>query len=709
MDVKSIRQAAAAECGLACLAIASGMLGASIDLAELRRKHPISTRGLTLEEIIRIAGSLDMTGRALRCEVEELQELRTPAILHWSFNHFVVLLKVGRNGVEIQDPSRGVRSLPFKEVAENFTGVALELSRSPAFRKRKERSALQLTSLFRMTPEITTGLIQTLVLSLLLQAYVVASPFYMQLAIDEAAMKGDLGLLAALAIGFALFGLFNTGATALRAIALQKMSALLGWDMTGRLFHHLTRLPLPWFQRRRLADALSRFESIEPVRGLFANGLVGSVIDGLMSIVTLVMMIVFAWQLALVAVAGLVIYILIRLLAIPMTIRLSGDALIASIAEQGKRIEMLRAIQTIKVMGAESQRESDWANRYAETIRTGQANAFAQIAFSSIQNLADMLANVAIIYLGARAVIEGSMTVGVLYAFMAYKNQFVGRSQGLFETFVSWRMLDLHSDRLADIALTPVERGIDDAGVGLQEMHGEIELRDLTFRYAPQEPVVFRGVSAKIKAGEFVAIIGPSGAGKSTLVKVLCGLYPSSGGEVLIDGLPLSAWGPRTVRRNLGVVMQDDELIAGSIAENVAFFADDIDMDRVWECLAMAAIDEEIRAMPMRGETFVGDMGSALSGGQKQRVLLARALYRRPRILVLDEATSHLDVARELRINSAVKAQSMTRIIVAHRPETIAAADRVLILQKGRLIEAQRFSESAGPPIESTAEPQQST
>ncbi|MNK43153.1 Toxin RTX-I translocation ATP-binding protein [compost metagenome] len=690
MHVKSIRQTEAAECGLVCLAIASGMLGARLELSELRRKFPTSSRGTSLQDLMAIASAMQMTSRPLKCELAELPELQTPAILHWGLDHFVVLLKADNKTATIQDPARGLRKTPIKEAGDRFTGVALEIARAPNFKRRKERSPLKLTSLFQLTPAIIGGLIQTLILSLLLQAYVVASPFYMQLAIDEAALKGDKGLLGALALGFGLFGLFNVGATALRGVALQKISALLGWDMTGRLFHHMVRLPLPWFQRRRLADALSRFESIQPVRALFANGLVSSVIDGLLAVVTMVMMVIFAWKLALLAAAGLLAYILIRLVAIPATIQLAGDALMADIAEKGKRIETLRAMQTIKVMGAETQREGDWSNRFAETIRTNQKNAFAQIGFSSVQGAADAISNVAIIYLGASAVIDNTMTVGVLFAFMAYKTQFLSRAQGLFETFVNWRMLDLHSDRIADIALTPVEVGIDEVGTGLQEMRGAIELSSLTFRYAPQEPPVFQGVDIRIASGEFVAIVGPSGAGKSTLVKVLCGLYPSTAGEVLIDGLPLRAWGPRTVRRNLGVVMQDDELISGSIAENVAFFAEDIDMDWVWACLTMASIDEEVRAMPMRAETFVGDMGSSLSGGQKQRILLARALYRRPKILILDEATSHLDVARERAINEAITAQAVTRIVVAHRPETIAAADRVLTLLNGRLLETPK-------------------
>jgi ATP-binding cassette subfamily B protein RaxB len=691
MDYRMLRQSEAAECGLACLAVASGALGAEIDLTALRRRYPVSSRGLNLEEIIRIAAALDMTTRAVRCEVEELRELRTPAILHWGLNHFVVLLKVTRKGIQVQDPARGVRIPDWKEVDKKFTGVALELTRSPAFRRRKERSALNLTSLLSITPEIRSAFVHTLVLSVLLQAYVIGSPFYIQLAIDEAALKGDQGLLGLLAIGFALFGIFNVGAGALRAVAMQKMSALLGWDMTGRLFHHMIRLPLPWFQSRRLADAHSRFESIEPVRGLFASGLVGSVIDGVMAIATLVMMLLFAWKLAIVALVGLGAYIILRQVAITTTIRLAGDSLVASIAEQGKRLETLRAIQTIKVMGAEAQREGEWANRYAETLKTNQGNAFAQIGFGSLQSLLDTLSNVAVIYLGARAVMEGSITVGLLFAFLSYKAQFTARAQGLYETFVQWRMLDLHSDRIADIALNPVERGIDSALGGLPEMKGGVSITDLSFRYAPHQPMVFEGVTLRIEPGEFVAVTGPSGAGKSTFIKVLCGLYPPVSGTVAIDDIDIATWGPRTVRQSIGVVLQDDELISGSIAENVSFFAETIDMEWVWTCLEMAGIADDIRNMPMRTETFVGDMGSSLSGGQKQRVLLARAFYRRPKILILDEATSHLDVAREEQINDAINSLDITRIVIAHRAETVARADRHISITKSGLIETQLF------------------
>lgn len=665
--------------------MASSRLGARLEMSSLRRQHPVSVRGLTFSEMADIAQSMEMVARTVRCELLELKDLALPAVLHWDMRHFVLLERVTGKRIVVSDPAVGRRALTMSEASKHFTGMAMEVSRAPAFRRRKERSPLNIVSMFRVTPGLAAALIQTLILSLLMQLYVLAGPFYMQLAVDEAALKGDRGLLVALAIGFGTFAIFNVVAEALRGVAVQRASALLGWDMTVRLYRHMVRLPLQWFQKRKLADTLIRFESLEPVRQLIANGLITSLIDGLLSLTTLIMMLVFAWPLAVVAVLGFVAFAAIRLGTIQLSIRLASDALTAQISEQGKRIETLRAIQTIKALGSETEREGDWANHYANVIRTRQTSANANVGFRALQGLSDAVAYVVIIYLGGQLIIDGELTVGVLFAFMAYRQQFQQRTTGLFETFVNWRMLDLHSDRLADIALTPVEKGINQPLAGLPALVGALEVENLSFQYAPHEPFVFRNISLNVEAGEFVAFVGPSGSGKTTLLKVLTGLYAPTWGTVRIDGKSLDSWGPKAVRRSLGVVMQDDDLLAGSIAENVAFFAEDIDMERVRESLRMASVLEEIDAMPMHLETLVGDMGSALSGGQKQRILLARALYRRPRILVLDEATSHLDLTRERTINDALGSLAITRLIVAHRPETIAAADRVILIKDGMI------------------------
>lgn len=686
MRARSVLQTEAAECGLACLVAAGDRLGYSTTLAQLRARHPASSRGLTLLQLRDVAASLGLIGRAVSCELEELRELALPSILHWSLNHFVVLEKISRTGVVVMDPAVGRTRVSWAEASRRFSGAALELRHAPGFKRRKERSPLKLSSLFRLTPAFYVGVGQALGLSLLMQVFVLASPLFMQTAIDQAALKGDLGLLGVLALGFGLFAIFNVVAQMLRGIAFQRLTALIGWDMTGRLYRHLLRLPLPWFQRRRLADTFTRFNSIGPVRQLLANGLAASVIDGILAIVTVVMMFVFAPALAIIVLCGFVVYAVVRLSSIPLTLRQGAEALMADIAEQGKRLETIRAIQTIKVMGGEPERESDWSNLFAETVKRNQTAALTGIGFQGAQSLVDAIVNVAVIYFGVAAIIRGDITIGVLYAFMSYKTSFMGSVMRAFDQLIEWKMLDLHSERIADIALTEQEAGIDRTVLGIPEIDGRLEACNLTFAYAPHDPLVIHSANLAVEPGEFVAIAGPSGAGKSTLLKLLTGLYPATYGEVLLDGRPLSSWGPRAVRRSLGVVMQDDELLSGSIAQNVSFFDEHMNPEAIWSALRLAGIEDEVAQMPMRLDTFVGDAGSMLSGGQKQRILLARALYRQPRILVLDEATSHLDVARERTIISALRDLKMTRIVVAHRPETIASADRVVTLMNGRLL-----------------------
>ncbi|WP_208296729.1 peptidase domain-containing ABC transporter [Massilia sp. CCM 8734] len=680
-----MRQTESAECGLVCLAIVAASHGSKTDIAVLRRKYQLSTRGLTLKQIKEIAVDMGMAGRAIRCEIEELAALKTPAILHWGFQHFVVLTAVKGSKFKIHDPAIGERTLGLKEMSAKFTGIALELTPTTAFVKRREASPLSMSSWFRIGPAMYGALAQILLLSVFMQVYVIAVPFYMQLAVDQAALKGDSDILKALALGFGLFCVFNAGASFLRGIVTVKLTALLNWDMTLRLYTHMLRLPLPWFQRRKLADILSRFDAIGPVRDLLSGALVATLVDGLLAIATLVMMIVIAPSLALLVVGGFVAYVLVRLCALPVNMRLGMDSITARISENGKRIESIRAIQTVKVMGAESSVEGDWANRFASVVRADQKVACANLAFSSIQGLADAMVRVVLIYLGAGAIIDGNMSVGMFYAFLTYQTQFSGKAGALFEQIINWRMTDMYSHRLADIVLTPKESGIDQSIHMPEKIVGRIECANIAFAYSAQEQAIFRGISFKIEPGEFVAIVGPSGAGKSTLLKVMCGLYPASQGEIRIDGRPLSDWGPKLFRQSLGAVMQDDELLHGTVAENVAFFDDHIDMDHMWECLRQAALSKDIMGMAQRAETMIGDMGTSLSGGQKQRLLLARALYRRPQILILDEATSHLDLARESEINTVLRGLPITRVIVAHRSETIAAADRVICLDNGKI------------------------
>jgi ATP-binding cassette, subfamily B, bacterial CvaB/MchF/RaxB len=674
-----VRQAEAAECGLACLAMVAGYHGLETDLATLRRRFSISMKGATLKSLIDIGAKMGLGSRALRCELEELREVRAPAILHWGMNHFVVLKRATGKWLELHDPALGVRRLKIEEASKQFTGVALELSPSGEFQRKREKQVVKLSGLVKLSPQTLGALGQCILLSFLIQGLVLAAPFYTQLVIDQAILKGDLNLLSALAIGFSLVCLFNVAATALRGFVTQFLGAVLSFEMEARLFQQMLRLPLDWFQKRQVGDVQSRFQSIQPIQQFLSQGGVAAVLDGVFGIATCILMFVFAPQLAGIAIAAVVLYALLRMAMLDISRRAAGDFLVAEAKEQTRFLETLRAAQTIKAAGSETTREALQRNAMAATLNSGIKGGNVSIGYQALNQTLNGLTDVAIVFLGAQMVIKTDLTVGILMAFMAYKGQFTQRATSLIESLIQWRLLDVHLERIADIALHPRELGADTDGFE-GEIRGEVEARNTSFRYGAADPTTLSNISLKVEAGEFVAIVGPSGCGKSTLLKLLTGLYQPTYGEILIDGRPLNTWSRAALRAQIALVAQDDQLLAGSIAENIAFFDERIDMDWVRECARKAAIHHEIERMPMGYQSLVGDMGSTLSGGQKQRVMIARALYRRPRILILDEGTSHLDVDTERAVNAALSNLAITRIVVAHRPETIRAAGREVAL-----------------------------
>jgi len=685
-----VRQAEAAECGLACLAMISGWHGYDTDLVSLRRRFPISLRGMTLKNLIEVAGRIGLGARAVRCELEDLQKLRTPCVLHWDFQHFVVLKKVKGNRVWLHDPAAGIRICKLKEISPNFTGVALELTPTPSFKKKRERNPVKLSSLWRWTPDTQSALLQGFLLSLLLELFVLLNPYYMQIAIDEAILKSDENLLTGLGFAFALLCVFNVAAGALRSLVFQYLANVLSFDMEARLFHHLIRLPLDYFNRRSLGDLLQRFHALEPIKQFIVNGGIAAVLDGSLALFTGALMLTYSIKLGTIAIGVFLLYMGIRVGAMSIAQRYAADTMVTEAREQTKFLETIRAIQTIKVSGGETNREGVWRNLYAAKLNATIKSGNLAIVYQSANTLLSGLSDVGLIYLAAQDAIAGQMTIGIITAFMAYKIQFMSRMSSLVDQAIQFRLLDAHLDRVGDIALATREIGMDALPITDDVLAGRIEAYDLAFRYASSEPHVVKNLDLTIEPGEFVAIVGPSGVGKSTLLKLLIGLYEPTSGEVLIDGRSISTIGPASLRRQLGVVMQEDQLLAGTIAENIALFDDGIDMERVRSCAELAAIDTEVMGLPMQYNSLVGDMGTTLSSGQKQRVMIARALYRNPKILVLDEGTAHLDPVREAQIHTVLQQLPITRVVVAHSAMMIRAADRVLELRDSILREVRR-------------------
>jgi ATP-binding cassette, subfamily B, bacterial CvaB/MchF/RaxB len=685
-----VRQAEAAECGLARLAMIAGWHGLDIDLATLRRRFPISLKGTTLEDLIAYASALNLSARALRTEPQSFVQLRLPCILHWEFNHFVVLARVERSHVVIHDSAVGERRIAWTDIGESFTGVVLELQPSAGFRRRRERESIDIFDLIRLTPDVVRAFAQAFLLSALLELFVVISPFYMQLVVDEAISSGDRDLLVGLAAAFALLYAFNAAAGALRSFVFQYLANVLSFGMVTRLFHHLIHLPLTYFQKRHIGDVLQRFHALEPLKQMIVSGGISTVLDGSLSVFTLVLMFRYSPSLAGIVLGVFCFYAVLRVCTRPIARRFSADAIVADAREQTRFLETLRAILTIKVSGGEMVRVGAWQNLYATKLNTLIRLGNVQIWFAAVAGLLNSATDIAIVYLAASSAIDGLMTVGMLTAFMAYKGQFLGRITALLDQVIQFSLLSVQLARVSDIALAERERNLLSHSNQDYELQGHIELRGVSFRYGPRERDIIRSLDLEIRPGECVVIKGSNGGGKSTLLKLLTGLYEPTEGEVLFDGLSMELLGLDVLRRQMGIVMQEDQLLAGSVAENIALFDPRIDMDRVRECARAALIHDEIMRFPMQYHSLVGDMGTSLSSGQKQRVLMARALYRRPRILILDEGTAHLDPQREAGVREMLRALPITRIIVAHSPAMAELGDRVLEMQDGRLLATEQ-------------------
>ncbi len=682
--VRLIRQAEVAECGLASLAMVANYHGMDVDLGVLRRRFRPSLRGAALKSLISMADRLGLAPRAVKLPLEKLGNLQLPAILHWDMNHYVVLEEVRGGKALIHNPEgRSVR-MPLSEVSEHFTGVALELRPTDGFETSSQRVRLRLSQLWNRITGLKRALVQTFVLSLVMQAFVLASPYYMQVALDSALPALDRDLLTVLALGFGLFTLINAGAALLRSFVLLSAGTSLGYGISVNVARRLFRLPVSWFEKRHVGDVLSRFQSIAPIREFMTEGAIGTVLDGTLALFTLAVMFFYSPVLALVALVAFALYGVVRLVSFAAQRDAQEEAIAASGREQSMMIESLRGIVTLRLFNRESQRHALWQTRLTDAMNAGvglaRIGAWQQAANTLIFGLEVILS----VWLAVGFVIDGGFSVGMVFAYVAYKTQFLQKGASLIDQAIAFRMLGLHLERLSDIALADQDRSFGQASERRDsDLKGGIELDGVRFRYSPTDPLVLNGVDLKVDPGEHIAITGASGGGKSTLMKVLLGLVEPDEGQVLIDGVPLARFGHKNFHDQIGAVLQEDSLFAGSLADNIALFDEHPDMMRIEEAAAAAAIHDEILGMPMGYETMVGDMGSALSGGQKQRLLLARALYRRPRVLLMDEGTSALDPAREQAVNAAVARLGITRIMIAHRLETILCASRIYAVEDG--------------------------
>lgn len=703
--VPIILQSEAPECGIACLAMVASYHGHRTDLSAMRVRLSPSLKGITLKNVAQIAETMGMSARGVQVPLESLGKLRLPAILHWDMNHFVVLTEASGRKITVHDPARGKRVMTLDEASRHFTGVAMEFTPTSAFQKKDEREKIRAWDLLGVARGLKGTIAQILLLSFALEVFAIAQPFFLQLVVDRVLVGRDQDLLTVLGIAFATLIVISVVVTSVRAWVGVYLSTNISLRLMSSLFDHMLKLPLGWFEKRNIGDIVSKFRSVNEIQRTLSTTFVETAVDGVMVILTLVVMFYYSLPLTLLVLAAAGCYALARWIFYHPQ-RNFTDEQLAHEARAGTHfIETLRGMMAIKLNLRESERRSGYQNLVVEGVNAGVRVQNVGILQRGSNALIFGLENVAVIWVAALLVMEGRMSVGMLYAFIGFKLLFLGRINNLIEKWNDFRMLDLHVERIADIALAETETHKASLPVEQAISGMTIEAKDLGYAYGP-EGFVFRGVNLVVPAGGSIAIVGPSGSGKTTLIKVLLGLLPPTDGEVRVNGRNLTDWDPAQYRSRVGAVMQDDQLFVGTIEDNISFFDVEHDAQRVRECARIAMIDEEIAAMPMGYNTMVGSLGMALSGGQKQRVLLARALYRQPQILFLDEAFDQVDMALERGISARLSKLNLSLLLVSHRPETVAGFEEKVELVKPTRPGAQTVGAPGGRDASVQEEPE---
>lgn len=684
-----ILQTEVAECGLACLAMVACQHGFRTDLSTLRARFPGSLRGTSFDTLDQCAAQLKMSSIAYTLSLDELRELKTPAILHWNLNHFVVLCEANHKGVVIHDPAQGARTLSYAEASRSFTGSALEFDKSTEFRLADERRKISLSGMIGKLDGWWQSLGLLFAMALGIEVLGLAAPKLNQYMVDEVLLTADTGLRDVIALALVLLVLTQSGLSMLRGWAILHVTTHLNVQWVGDVFSRLVKLPLAWFEKRQLGDVLSRFGAVGPIQDLLTTRAVSAVLDGLMALATLGMMLLYSRALTAVVLGTVLLYALVRLLSYRPLRNASLEGMSLAAREQTCLMETIRAIGPIKLFGKEADRRARWLAMKIDAVNRNVRTQHMNLWFTNINSAIAALSAAVVLWLGAGLVMEGEFTVGMLFALTSYSGVFSSRMSSLINVAIDYKMLSLNCERLADIVLEAAEPEVEH-GPPVAQLLPRIELQRVSFRYGASEPWILQDINLVIEPGDSVAIAGGSGSGKTTLVKLILGSLTPTAGQIRYGGVPLEQLGLAAYRGMLAAVMQDDVLLAGSLKENICFNAERPDQARIEQCARLAQVHVDIERMRMGYDTLIADMGSSLSGGQKQRVLLARALYKQPRVLILDEATSALDVALEQAVNGAIGALPMTRIIIAHRPETLASARRLIALQSGQVVQDVR-------------------
>ena len=680
-----IQQLTATDCGATCLAMVLGYHGKTVRLDEVRDVCGTDRNGTDALAVLDAARWHGLVGRGVRLEIEDLDCLDPGSILHWEFNHFVVFEGASASAVDIVDPALGRRRVAMADFRKSFTGVALLLEPSDDF-EENTRDTKRVWRYVRQVLSHSSEWSRVLVTSLLLQLFALAVPILTGALVDRVVPRNDTHLLLVLCAGMVSLVGFQFIVTLIRSVLLLHLRTYLDGRMTLGFLDHLVQLPYAFFQRRSAGDLMMRLNSNTTIREILTSGALSGLLDGSLVGLYLVIMLLASPAMALIVFGLGVLQMMVFLVSRRAQRDLNAKALQVQAKGQGYQVEIFAGIETLKAMGGEQRAVEHWSNLFVDSLNVSLDKGRLMAMVDSLTGALRQASPLILLAYGTTRVLGGQMSLGTMLGLNALAAGFLGPLANLVQTASQLQLLGSYVDRIDDVLDTPPEQDRSKVRHATR-IRGRITLDRVSFKYGTLAPLVVDDVSIDVQPGACVAIVGPSGSGKSTLARLLVGLYPATSGRVLYDGVDLAELDLRSIRRQVGMVPQSPYLFGASMRGNIALSDPTLRIDAVVEAAKLASIHEDVMAMPMGYETLLADGGASLSGGQRQRVALARALVHRPSILLLDEATSALDAVTERRVQASLQSLRCTRIVIAHRLSTIQAADVILVMDGGKIVE----------------------
>jgi len=679
-----IAQHTTTDCGPTCLAMVLAHYGREVRIDELRVAMGCGRDGVTALSILEAARLYQLTARGVKVELKDLTRLSRPSVLHWGFDHFVVFDRVENDVVHIVDPAHGPRELSYEEVGTHFTGVALIFDKKEVFETGKKSRPLW--RYLGRTLKESSDLSRVVLMSLVLQLCGLALPLINGRLVDRVLPHADQHLLLVMVIGLCTVLVFEFLAMFARANLLVNLRTRLDAQMTMGFLDHMLSLPYAFFQRRPAGDLLMRLNSNEQIREMLTSSVLSGAIDGFLVVVYLVLLVAMSPTIAavaffLVAIEGGVCLALRRRQFALMT-----SAQVKQAEAESCLVELLSGIETLKATGTEARAAQRWANLFVDVMNISMLRGRLSSWQEGLLHVVKTLSPFILLIIGTLEVMEGRMTLGVMMSVMAFANGFIAPVSSLVGTYSQFQLVGVYLERIEDVFATPKEQVRTDLRIA-PRLRGAIKLSKVCFQYSAKAPMVVKNVDIDIAPGKIVALVGRSGSGKSTLASLLCGLYQPTSGTIAYDGMDLAGLDLPSLRRQVGIVIQNPYIFGTSVRSNITMNDPDVSLEAVVDAGKRARIHDEIEAMPMGYDTPLTASGASLSGGQRQRIAIARALISQPPIMFLDEATSALDNVTEQEVHQGLEALGCTRVIIAHRLSTIRRADAILVMHEGELVE----------------------